>query len=74
MVTMGQVIATFFSGSYIPIAFMPLWLQSVVVWLPFNGMMNVTAEIFAGKFLGGALIFEFLRQLGWLVVLTVIRA
>jgi ABC-2 type transport system permease protein len=72
MVTMGQVIATFFSGSYIPIAFMPLWLKGVVVWLPFNGMMNVTAEIFAGKLLGGALIFEFLRQLGWLVVLTMI--
>ena len=72
MVTMGQVIATFFSGSYIPIAFMPLWLKSAVVWLPFNGMMNVTAEVFTGKLLGGALIFEILRQLGWLVVLTVI--
>ena len=68
----AKVIATFFSGSYIPIAFMPLWLQSVVVWLPFNGMMNVTAEIFAGKLLGGALVFEFLRQLGWLVLLTMI--
>jgi len=72
MVTMGQVIATFFSGSYIPIAFMPLWLKSVVVWLPFNGMMNVTAEAFTGKLLGGALVFEILRQLGWLAVLTAI--
>jgi ABC-2 type transport system permease protein len=72
MVTMGQVLATFFSGSYIPIAFMPLWLKSVVVWLPFNGMMNVTAEAFTGKLLGGALVFEILRQLGWLVLLTVI--
>ena len=72
MVTMGQVIATFFSGSYIPIAFMPLWLRGVVVWLPFNGMMNVTAEIFSGKLLGGALAFEFLRQMGWLIVLTMI--
>jgi ABC-2 type transport system permease protein len=72
MVTMGQVIATFFTGSYIPIAFMPFWLRSITLWLPFNGMMNVPTEIFTGKLFGGALAFEFLRQALWLVALTLL--
>ena len=70
MVTMGQVIAAFFSGSYIPIAFMPFWLKGIVVWLPFNGMMNVTATVFTGKLEGSAVIFELVRQIGWLLILT----
>jgi ABC-2 type transport system permease protein len=72
MVTVGQVIATFFSGSYIPIAFMPVWLKGIVVWLPFNGMMNVTATVFSGKLEGSAVIFELGRQIGWLLILTMI--
>lgn len=65
------VFALFFTGSYVPIAFFPPWLHDVVVWLPFNGLMNVPAEIFLGKLSGSTLLFELGRQMLWLVVLTV---
>ncbi len=48
------------------------WLQTIADWLPFSGLMNVPAQIFLGKLSGLLMFLEFLRQLFWLVVLTLI--
>lgn len=64
------VIAQFFAGSYVPVAFFPAGLRAVVEWLPFSGMLNVPAEVLEGKVAGAALLFELGRQLLWLVALT----
>lgn len=63
-------VALFFAGSYVPVAFFPAGLRAVVEWLPFNGMMNVPAEVLEGKVVAAALLFELGRQVLWLVALT----
>lgn len=68
---MSYAVALFFTGSYMPIAFLPAPVRAVVEWLPFSGMMNVPAEIFAGKLGGAALALAFAQQVLWLAVLTV---
>lgn len=67
---MAAQAAFFFSGAIIPLAFFPPWLHAIAGWLPFNGLMNVPAEVFLGKVSNGALLFEIARQLAWVVVLT----
>ncbi len=68
----ATVIALFFTGSYVPIPFFPTWLRAIVEWLPFNALMNVPAQLFLGKLTGDAMLLEFLRQIGWIVVLTLL--
>jgi ABC-2 type transport system permease protein len=67
---LAYVVALFFTGSYMPIAFLPPALRSVVEWLPFNGLMNVTAEIFVGKLEGAPLALGLGRQALWLLALV----
>ena len=72
VVTLAGTIALFFTGSYIPLPFFPGWLHAIAVWLPFNGLMNVPAELLLGKLDGGSFWFEIGRQVGWLVILTLL--
>jgi ABC-2 type transport system permease protein len=67
---MAGAIALFFSGGYLAVAFFPPWLRAIADWLPFNGLLNVPAEIFLGKLSGGDLWLNLARQLFWLIVLT----
>ncbi len=67
---MAGVIAFFFTGSYIPLAFFPSWLRPIAEWLPFSGLMNVPAEVFTGTLTGGSLGFELGRQTLWVLALT----
>ncbi len=69
---LATTIALFFTGSYVPLIFFPPWLHTIVGWLPFNGLMNVPAEIFLGKLSGSSLLFELGRQVLWLIVLTLV--
>jgi len=69
------IVALFFTGSYLPIVFFPAWLRTIADWLPFNGLMNLPAEILMGKVSGSTFWFELARQAFWLIVLTcVVRA
>lgn len=72
MGTMAGTVALFFAGSYVPIPLMPVWLRDIVAWLPFNGMLNVPAEIFAGKLAGQTIALELARQALWVVALTLV--
>jgi ABC-2 type transport system permease protein len=72
VVTLAQVIALFFTGSYVPLPLFPAWIGAIAAWLPFNGLMNLPAEIFLGKISGGALLFEIGRLLCWLIALTLL--
>ncbi len=66
----ATAIALFFAGSYVPLPFFPLWLRAIAIWLPFNGLMNVPAQIFLGKLTGIALLFGLGSQVFWVVFLT----
>lgn len=67
---LAATLALFFTGSYVPLPFFPLWLRSIADWLPFSDLMNVPAEILLGKVAGNALLLELGRQLLWLILLT----
>jgi len=69
---MAGAIALFFSGGYLALAFFPPWLRVIAAWLPFNGLLNVPAEIFLGKLSGGDLWLNLGRQVAWLIVLTIL--
>jgi ABC-2 type transport system permease protein len=66
----ATVVALFFAGSYVPIPFFPPWLRAISFWLPFNGLMNVPAQIFLGKLTGITLLFGLSSQVLWVVLLT----
>ena len=66
----ATAIALFFAGSYVPLPFFPLWLRAIATWLPFNGLMNVPAQIFLGKLTGFALLLGLGSQVFWVVLLT----
>jgi ABC-2 type transport system permease protein len=69
---MAHVVAMFFAGSYVPLVFLPAWLHTLALWLPFSGMLNVPAEIFMGKLAGQALADALLLQALWLVALVLL--
>lgn len=56
---------TFGSGSLIPLAFMPSWLESVLRWLPFASMLQLPIEVLLGR----GIVDPLLRQAGWAIVL-----
>jgi ABC-2 type transport system permease protein len=66
------VIALFFTGSYVPIPFFPHWLLAIIQWLPFNGLINVPAEILLGKISENVLLFELGRQMLWVLIMTLV--
>lgn len=72
VISLGINLALFFTGSYIPVIFFPTWLAGLAVWLPFNGMQNVPAQVFLGKLSGQPLLFELALQLAWLLILLIV--
>lgn len=72
LAVLAQIVAFFFTGSYVPIPFFPAWLRVLADWLPFAGLMNLPAEIFLGKVAGPLVWFGLGRQLLWLVALTLV--
>jgi ABC-2 type transport system permease protein len=70
--TLAAVIALFFTGSYVPLPFFPAGLRTFASWLPFNGLMNLPAELLGGKLTGGSVAFEIGRQVLWLIVMTLL--
>ncbi len=71
-VLMGEIVAQFCAGSYIPLPFMPPALYQVIVWLPFADMLNLPAQILLGKVTGGDLLLELARQLAWVAVFVLL--
>ncbi len=69
---LATAIALFFAGSYVPLPFFPSWLRTIATWLPFNGLMNVPAQIFLGKLTGEALLFGLGLQVLWVILLTLV--
>jgi ABC-2 type transport system permease protein len=65
-----HTVALFCAGTYVPVAFFPLWLRALADWLPFSGMLNVTGEVFTGRLVAGALVLAIARQALWIVALV----
>jgi ABC-2 type transport system permease protein len=69
MVVLAASLALFFTGSFIPIPFFPVWLRVLTEWLPFNGLMNLPVEILLGKIAGRAMWLDIGIQAYWCMVL-----
>ncbi len=67
---LATIIALFFTGSYVPLAFFPPWLLGMAHWLPFYGLMNVPAEIVLGKIPLTGVALELSRQVLWVIIMT----
>jgi ABC-2 type transport system permease protein len=58
-----------FSGLLVPLPLFPGWARAVLHWLPFAGVIDQPARIYAGHIADGELAGVLARQLGWTVVL-----
>lgn len=72
VVTMFQVVALFFTGSYIPIMFFPGTLRAFAEWSPFFGMESGPVQAFLGALAGPELALTLARQAFWLVALVLL--
>ncbi|MBD3220095.1 daunorubicin ABC transporter permease [bacterium] len=59
----------FLSGVLIPFTFFPGWFQTLVAWLPFQGLSYVPVTIYLGKRTGGDLWLALALQALWAVAL-----
>ncbi len=57
------------TGFMIPLAFMPVWLQTLCYLTPFPGMINTPVDIYLGRASGDKAAFLIALQIFWLVVL-----
>lgn len=61
-----------FSGLIIPLPMMPEWLQRILHWLPFTGLLDLPTRIYSGHLAPGDLASVLARQLGWTIALFVL--
>jgi ABC-2 type transport system permease protein len=62
---LGVMVAAFFSGFIIPVAFFPAALRAVANATPFPAMLQRTVDIFVGKAEGGDILVALAVQVGW---------
>ncbi|RDI37183.1 ABC transporter permease [Falsibacillus pallidus] len=66
-----RVVIDLFSGLLLPISFFPMWAQTVMKYLPFQGISYVPSMIFTEGFKGNEMIQAILLQLAWTVILLI---
>lgn len=71
-VDMQATIVYFFSGTFVPLAMYPDWLQRIAAWLPFRGMYNLPLTVYLGKIGSGELAPALLTQAAWLLILVAV--
>ena len=62
----------FLSGVLVPFTFFPEWVQTVVAWLPFQGLSYVPVTIYLGKRTGPDLAAALLTQAAWAIGLFIL--
>ncbi len=69
IVMVTSTVVSMFSGLLIPLPLFPGWARTALHWLPFAGILDQPARIYAGQIAAGELIGVLARQLGWTVAL-----
>ena len=67
---LGNTIALFLTGSYVPLPFFPSWLLAIITWLPFNTFMNIPTQMLVGNMTVATLFFDLFLQISWVILLT----
>jgi ABC-2 type transport system permease protein len=68
------VAAEFLQGSVIPIPFMPVWMQTVLNFLPFRYTTDLPLRIYSGSISGSDAWFQIGIEILWTVVLVMLGA
>ena len=63
-------LVTVFSGMVIPLPLFPDWAQPLLDWLPFRGLVDVPARIYAGDLAGGPALEALMICTVWWVALV----
>lgn len=66
---LGALVASLFSGFFIPVSFFPDWLASVARATPFPSMLQIPVDIFVGVTSGPEILLALASQLAWAVAL-----
>lgn len=69
IVAVASTAVSMLSGLLIPLPLFPDWARTVLRWLPFAGILDQPARIYAGHIASGELAAVLVRQLGWTAVL-----
>ncbi len=67
-----MTIFSFLSGSMIPFAFFPDWMQVVLEYLPFSGLSSTPVNIYLGNYTIYETLIKLALSLGWGVVIYTI--
>jgi ABC-2 type transport system permease protein len=62
----------FFSGILIPLPFFPGWLQPLVDFLPFRGLIDTPFQIYLGNLAGPAALAAIAHQVVWIALLVAV--
>lgn len=62
------------SGRLVPIVLFPAWLATAAVWLPFRYTFGFPIEVLTTSMSDEALLAGLARQVGWIVVLSLVLA
>jgi ABC-2 type transport system permease protein len=60
------------SGMLVPLPLLPGWLQAVLRWLPFAGLVDLPFRVYTGHIAIDELALVLARQLGWAAVIIAI--
>lgn len=71
LISAKRVIIDLFSGLLLPISFFPLWAQTIMKYLPFQGISYIPTMIFTNGFSHQQAIMAIWQQFVWVVVLII---
>lgn len=64
-----RAIVDIFAGTLIPFEFFPVWLKSIVDYLPFQSMAYIPLSIYTGKLSGAAMLQALGEQIIWALIM-----
>jgi ABC-2 type transport system permease protein len=71
-VVVSVLVASLFSGLYIPVVFFPEWLKAIAYATPFPAMLQIPVDVFVGRREGWGILLALLAQAGWLAVMLLL--
>ncbi|MBA3502207.1 MAG: ABC-2 family transporter protein [Deltaproteobacteria bacterium] len=70
VVMMAATIVAFCSGMLVPLPLFPQWLQDILAWLPFAGVVDLPFRIYTGGIPTSDLALVLAKQLAWTALLV----
>ena len=72
VVMMAATIISFCSGMIIPLPLFPEWMQAILGWLPFAGVVDLPFRVYNGDIPPSELALVLVRQLAWTIALVIV--